>query len=243
MQETKFTLPTLDGRTIYGVKSGKPNGPAVVMVHGYSGHMYEYPFKYFAKLTETEFCTYRFNLYDGQTGGRRAIDCTFQTHADDLNTLINSIKPKHEKIFLVGHSFGGPSIMVANPENISAVSLWDPSYDVAKSQQDFAEAYSKLGDYYMLTWGDSYLMGQAMYNASSQLDAAACANLAKAAKFPVQVIHAGAGYFVDKGHSYDSFGHPQNRRDVVQDAGHCFVENDTATIVASLTTQWFKQWL
>ncbi len=243
MQETKFTLPTPDGKMIYAVKSGNPDGPAVVMAHGYSGHAYEYPFKNFAKLTESDFCTYRFNFYDGQEDGRRAIDCTLQTHADDLQTVISAIKPTHDKIFLVGHSFGGPSIMLANPTGISAVSLWDPSYNIAQSYEDFSANYIEYSEFYVLTWGDSYLMGKPMYEMGKKFTAAYCEELSINAKFPVQVIHAGVGYFVDKGNSYDSFGHPQNRRDIIQDAGHCFFENDTATEAANLTTNWFKQWL
>jgi dienelactone hydrolase len=225
------------------VKSGDKNKPAVIMAHGYSGHSYEYPFKNFAKVTEKDFCTYRINFYDGQEGGRRAIDCTLQTHADDLTTVIEWIKLNHNKIFTIGHSFGGPSVMLANHKDIKAASLWDPSYNIAQSYIDFASSYEKHQNFYVLTWGDSYLMGKPMYEFGSKLNAEFCENLAKHACFPVQVILAGTGYFVNKGNSYDSFGHPKNRRDIIAEAGHCFFENDTATEAATLTANWFKQWL
>ncbi len=243
MQEHKFTLPTADGKTIYGVRTGDATKPAVVVVHGYARHANDYQLKRFAQLTETQFCTYRFNLYDGRENARHAHDCTFATHALDIAGMLEMVKSQHEKIFMLGHSFGGPSIMVANPEGVAAVSLWDPSYNIFQAQKDFASRYEDAGEYYLLQAGFSCTMSKRMYDAGSQFTQAKCAALSADAKFPVQVVLAGAGYYADKGESFDTLNTHGHRRDVVPDADHSFWDGNTADIATLHSVSWFNQWI
>jgi dienelactone hydrolase len=243
MQETKFTLSTPDSKTIYGVKSGKADGPAIIVVHGLTGHMYEYQFKHAATLWDDEFCTYRFNLYDGAEDARNLVDCTLQTHADDLRTVVAEVAKSHQKIFVVGHSYGGPSTMIANCTAITAASLWDPSYNLTGVFDLYEKNFTAYPEGYVVNWGTTYLIGRAMQEFTYALDASACQKLAEAVNFPVQVILAGNGYYIKQGANYDTHCPHPNRRDVIEGTSHCFYENDTATEVATLTAQWFKQWL
>lgn len=243
MQEVPFTLPTPDGKTIYGVRSGDVTKPAIVVVHGLTGNMYEHQFKHAARLWDTDFCVYRFNLYAGEEGGRNLIDCTLQTHADDFALVVADVAKRHNTIFAVGHSYGGPTLMLANCPELKAVSLWDPSYDLASVEESFAENYKPYDGVYTLNWGTTYLIGKAMRDHAVTLTAAKCAELSRQAQFPIQLILAGNGYYVNRGASYDTDCPHVHRRDVVQGTTHCFYEGDADTEVASLTADWFNQWL
>lgn len=243
MQEHKFTLSTPDGKTIYGVRSGDETKPALVVVHGLTGHMYEHQFKHAAREWGDDFCVYRFNLYAGETGARSLIDCTLQTHADDFSCVIADVAQRHDKIFAVGHSYGGPTVMLANCPQLTAVSLWDPSYDLASIEEAFFDFYKPYAGVYTVNWGTTYLIGKAMRDHGVTLTAEKCAALSRQAKFPIQVILAGLGYYVGRGANYDTdcpYGH---RRDVVEGTTHCFYESDSDIQVAQLTAEWFNQWL
>ncbi|MBL8638204.1 MAG: alpha/beta fold hydrolase [Alphaproteobacteria bacterium] len=240
--ETTWTIPTPDGHTIYGVKnsSGLTTSKAIFIVHGLTGYMNEYALKRAADYFEETYDVYRFNLYDGQDSGRDLIDCTIQTHADDLNTVLSHFGSTYEKIFLIGHSYGGPSIMMANPSGISAVSLWDPSFDLRLIQEMFKSAYTPCGDMYMVNWGTTYLIGKAMYEEAGQLDESACIELSKKFLSPVQVISAGDGFFVQQPLSWHSFGDPNNIREFIAGTVHCFYEGNTCDELLKKTQDWFN---
>ena len=88
--ETKWTIETPDGHTLYGVKNSAPNNAtsAVFIVHGLTSTMNDYAYKRAADFLCGKHDVYRFNLYAGEPGGRRLLDCTLQTHADDLNLVL-----------------------------------------------------------------------------------------------------------------------------------------------------------
>jgi alpha-beta hydrolase superfamily lysophospholipase len=241
--ETKWTIATQDGHTIYGVKNSSSDKAtsAVFIVHGLTGNMHEYALKRAADYLSAQHDVYRLNLYDGEAGGRLLVDCTVQTHADDLNTVLAQFGGAYEKIFLIGHSYGGPTIMLARPAKITAVSLWDPSFDLRNIQSVFSAQYLEKDGYYVANWGTSYLIGKAMYEEAGRLDAEACSQLARDFGHPVQVIHAGDGFFINRPLSYHSFGNKLNRREVVAGTVHCFHEGNTCDELLAKTGEWFSQ--
>lgn len=241
--ENKWTLDTPDGAKIYGVKNSTRDNAksAIFMVHGLASHMHEYAFKQAADFFAEEYDIYRFNLYDGDDGGRMLLKCTMQTHANDLNTVLAEFSDKYEKVFLIGHSYGGPTVMLANPKNITAVSLWDPSFDLSHIQKEFSKDFVSSGGYYTVNWGTSYLISKDMYDEAGNLDEIACADLAKNFSAPVQVIHAGDGFYVNFDKSYHSFGNSQNIREVVAGTVHCFYEGNSCDDLLSKTKKWFSR--
>ncbi|MBI1308894.1 MAG: hypothetical protein GC129_03405 [Proteobacteria bacterium] len=242
--EAPFTLPTADGATIYGTKSTAPgNTKAIFIVHGRTSTMGDYIFKRAADaFPEEGYDVFRFNLYDGEEGARSMVDCTLQTHADDLNTVLKAFAKSYQKTFLTGHSYGGPTVMLANPPGITAASLWDPSFDYAAAMHAFPKNSQKIGKYYADTWGVTVLVGEEMHRQDEKMDEAWCINLSKNFNAPVQVVFAGEGYYVKRPLSFHSFGHPQNRSDVVKGASHCFDNGQTCDELLRLTQQWFAQW-
>ena len=239
--EKPWTLETPDGFTIYGVLNSAniPSKSAIFMVHGLTGHMYEYHFKRAADTFAQDYDVYRFNLYDGNKNGRELKNCTLDTHAQDLNTVLENFSAAYDKIFLIGHSYGGVTVMLAQPSICTAASLWDPSFDLKDINETFAATYSPELNAYILNWGVSYLMSKAMHEQGNALDLEACIELSKNFKHPVQVLHAGNGYFIHFEVSYHSFGNPKNVRDVVSGTEHCFYEGNSCDELLEKTKSWF----
>lgn len=132
--------------------------------------------------------------------------------------------------------------MIANPTNITAVSLWDPSFNLKGLQDDFKNSYEKWGNVYKLKDGVTTLMGQEMYDLGTQLDNDACIELAKKFSSPVQVLTAENAYYNDKPLSYNSFGNPNNIREIVENADHCFFDGNTCDDLLDKTEKWLKQY-
>lgn len=237
--ETNWTIPTSDGHKIYGVKnasSEKQAKQAIFIVHGLTGHINEYALKRAAEYFSPEYDVYRFSLYVGEEGARSLVDCTIQTHADDLNAVLDAFADSYEKVFLIGHSYGGATVMMANPEKITSVSLWDPSFNLNDIQQEFIP----IGDHYIYGSGVSSLLGKDMYEEAGRLDGDACVKLAQDFKHPVQVVHAANGWYIKRGDSYHSFN-KNSRYDVVEGTVHCFYEGNTCDDLLQKTESWFKQ--
>jgi predicted nucleic acid-binding Zn ribbon protein len=131
--------------------------------------------------------------------------------------------------------------MLANPKNITAVSLWDPSFDLSHVQKEFSKNFVSSGEHYTVNWGTSYLISKAMYDEAGKLDETACSDLAKKFSAPVQVVHAGDGFYVNSDKSYHSFGNSQNIREVVAGTVHCFYEGNSCDDLLSKTKKWFDR--
>ena len=107
------------------------NNPLVVFVHGFTGHKNEHQFFNAARFFEKKgISTFRFDLYSWQDDARKLDDCTLSLHGQDLDTLIKYFRNKGvKKISVVGHSFGGPSVLLSKKKDFDSAVLWDPSGD------------------------------------------------------------------------------------------------------------------
>ena len=125
MQEWRWHIPTADGHQIYGctnsLESVSPDR-AIILVHGLTGNMNEYHHKTAAHFfIKHKYDVIRFNLYSDMPKSRSLSACTLQTHAADLNTVLEQKAKTYRKIFLAGHSYGGPTIMIAQPRRAAVV--------------------------------------------------------------------------------------------------------------------------
>ena len=164
--EKEIKIKTLDGHVIYGVLNSKKSNKLIIFIHGLTGHKNEHIFynasKYF---TQNGFDTFRFDLYTGQKDGRTLSGTTIKIHAQDTNSVVNYFKNNYKKIFLVGHSYGGPTILVSDHTFISALVLWDPSANYGKNKGWSAEdklIFVKSLNKYILNWGSEFLIGKQM---------------------------------------------------------------------------------
>ena len=241
--EQKWTLATNDGKKIYGVasSSGKSQKNAIFIVHGLTGHMNEYLHKRAADHFVENYDVFRFNLYDGAPDARNLVDCTIQTHADDINTVLGYFSHRYEKVFLIGHSYGGPSIMLAQPQRIAAASLWDPTYDPKALWEAFPLPELEGTGFYVTEWGTASLIGKAMNDEALRFDTETCENLSRIFPAPVQVITAQDGYYKDKPVSWNTHGKPESIREYIAGTEHCFYEGDTCNELLEKTATWFSK--
>ena len=235
-------LPTPDGKTIYGIRSSTQAqaAAAIFIVHGLTSTMQDYALKRAADFFAADYDVYRFNLYDGQPAGRSLADCTLDTHAGDLLQVLARYGARYAKVFLIGHSYGGPTVLLANPEQATAASLWDPSFDLHKLQRDFAENYVETEQGYLIDYGVACLIGKPMHEQAASLDEKACIALAQGFRHPFQVVHAADGVLV-KGKSYHAFSPFETRHDTVAGTTHNFCEGDSCEDLLARTKAWFDR--
>src|ERR1700722_40745 len=111
--EKELKIKTPDGKMIYGILRGSLSKPLIIHVHGLAGNMNEAMHYNAARYFEKHgFSSFRFNLYSWEKGGRKLHECTFSTHGKDIDTVLKYLESRGaRKIFVVGHSYGWPSIL------------------------------------------------------------------------------------------------------------------------------------
>lgn len=241
----EWQLKTPDGYIIHGetdfAVEGQRSDKVLVLVHGLTGHMAEYHIKGAANyFSSYGYDVIRFNLYDGD-GGRCLTDCTLQTHASDLNQVLAEKAQNYQKLFIAGHSYGGPTIMIAQPGQATALSLWDPAFNLPSVIGSDHLRVEKQDGYYIWRKAVEVVLGIPMIEERrDRYDTDECLELSKAiSEVPIQVIAADQGYGGDV-YSWHSAGHEKNHRHVIDNADHCFWRGDVFNQVLDKTHQWFE---
>lgn len=114
---------------INGVLRGTWDQPLVILIHGLASDSRGLlPFLLARSLHEHGFATLRVNMYDLANDTRDMIDCTVETHAEDLSRIVAYVrKQRSPQVFAVGHSYGGLTILSSNATLDGAV-LLEPSH-------------------------------------------------------------------------------------------------------------------
>lgn len=160
MKDKFIKIKTSDGKWIAATQRGSFDNPVIVIVHGLAGNMNEAMYYNAARYFEKHgFSSLRMNLYHWQKGYRRLHECTFSTHGKDIDTVLKYLA-RHgaKKVFVVGHSFGWPSILHTKERSYRAVAGWDGS-KLPYSQKEFAKRSEKpkgrvLDEGYLVIMGD-----------------------------------------------------------------------------------------
>lgn len=244
MKETSWSIQAKDGATIYGLLNSaeKPAQRALVIVHGLGGHANEYLHKTAAQFfTRHGYDVFRINLYGDGPGARRLRDCTLPLHADDLRAVLAQKTSGYQNVFAAGHSYGGPTVMLANADKLRAVSLWDPSFDLPRLWSLLPAKQEK--GFWLEGHGVEHVLGDAMMGEVPAYDRRHCLKIAAAAHFPVQVIHAEyCIYNAADEVSWHSAGHAENERHLIAGADHCFENGQTADDLLRLSLNWFDRY-
>lgn len=218
--------------------------PAIVIVHGLTGsmdeHLHQQATPYFAALG---YDVLRFNLQSQDFPLRQ---CTLDTHARDLQAVLAGPAAGYERLFVIGHSYGGPTVMRTQPQQANAVCLWDPSFNLPAIWQQMA--VEDRGDIALLNFaGVEVVVGQAMvaegtgptYNAEN------CLALSQQLDVPIQVLSAAEGdefeVYQQDPRSWHSVGHPENCRQLIPDSDHCFTSPAALQRLLSETHRWFER--
>lgn len=239
--ERPLKLRTRDGHAIYGTlsRARKKAKSAMVFIHGLTGHQNEHLLHasraYFPKKG-VDACT--FNLYDWRGDARKLDTCTLSDHVADTQTVLDHLhKKRYKRIFLVGHSLGGPVALLANHAHVHAVVLWDPTYAPQKGLKKEIR-YDAKRDQYSIQWGTKVLLGKRFYQELMALD---CEALAREVRVPLKAIAAGKGALVEGARKYVAAVPKPKALCVIPGATHCFDEEGAQERVLEETLQWVRR--
>ena len=239
--EKQVKISTSKKKQIYGLLRGSLKRPLVVFVHGLTGGMNEHQFfngaRYFEKMG---FSSFRFNLYGWEKNARKLHECTLVTHAEDLDKVISYFRRRGvRKVFVVGHSYGGKTILMSKGRKFDAAILWDPSHN-------FSPLFTKtkyipsLKGYVDLGGSFGILVGKRMVEEEKKFP---WKEKIQTIGIPVKIICAGKGILVRGCKAYYKHAPDPKELTVVAQASHCFDEEGTEGKLFEETARWFKRFV
>lgn len=240
--ESNLKIPTQDGKVIYARMRGPINQTLVVFVHGLGGRMDQHIFFNGARFLEKHsISSIRFNLYSWEGDARKLDECTLNTHASDLDTVITYARQKGaSKIIVIGHSYGGPTILFSKDKSYNVVVLWDPSYGYPNSFKR-SEYVESLG-LYKATWEFNVLMGKKMIEEAKnieQKEEEAIKNL----KIPIKIISAEQSHLVKGCKRYFDLANKPKEYALIENAGHTFDEEGAEERLFEETLVWINKFM
>lgn len=228
---------------LYGKISGSPTKPLFIVVHGLPGEMdegfYENSIRWFAQYG---YATFRFNFYGWQKDARQLMHCTLKRHAADLDIVIRYFRKKgFQKIFVAGHSYGGPAILLSKEQDFDAVALWDPSYQISFIKKRYGlpgGKYIETLDGYLMRWGVNVIIGRRM---AKEAETLAWENIARNFHTPLKIIAAEKGVLVSGARHYFKTANNPKSFVIIKEATHYFNDREgTQEKVFKESESWFS---
>ncbi len=236
--EKELKIPLGNGKYIYGVLRGHLKNPLVIFVHGFTGHKNEHQFFNCARFLEKRgFSSFRFDLYNWKKDARKLEDCTLSLHGKDLDKVVDYFRSKNvKKIFVVGHSFGGVTVLLSQRKIFDAAVLWDSSGD--KGVKLKAEYVKELDKYYFQEGAYGFTISKEMYIENNKKLKPSW--LIKKLLVPTKVIVAGAGAMVEEGKELFQNANEPKAIAIIKNATHCFDEDGVEEELFEETLHWFE---
>ena len=242
--EVDFDLGAFDGKKISCRLNRSLSGSAqkaVILSHGLTGHPFEHIHMQAADyFTVRGYDVYRFAYYCDGNNYRTLSDCTLEIHGKDLNAVVDFAQQKYDQVFVCGHSYGGLTVLFAQPD-VTAAAFWDASFTPYEAfWQSDAEHCAEL-DCYVLDWGCRYLVGKDMVEEAKSLTADKAEGMAAQFKAPSLVALAGDNAEnANRGHLYEALSCEKDLQDITG-ADHCFTKGDTVYDLLEKTNNWFER--
>ncbi len=226
---------------IYGTLRGSLKNPLIIFVHGLTGQMNEHIFfngaRYFGKKG---FSSFRFNLYGSEKDARKLEECNLAIHARDLDFIIDYFwKNGVKKIFIIGHSYGGPTVLLSK-KDFQGIVFWDPTHNPKELMSPAKVKPVKSQNVRALNWGFRIIIGQKMINEAKMIDGNQIKRMIARSNIPFKVIAAGQGHLVKQGKKYYSSADNQKSFEVIKRASHCFDEEGAEEELFKKTNNWLK---
>ncbi len=239
--EKQISISLKDNKKLYATLNTalKPKG-IIIFVHGLTGHANEHQFynsaRYFPKQG---YSTLRLNLYSSQKNARKLSECTVRIHASDILKAVEKARKYHDKIHIVGHSLGGPSILLAQLQNVQSITFWDPTPTrwLHKKEPKIFIVEPKMKKV-IIRWGTESLMGIKMYNETKKF--MPLSTLLKNNKIPLNIITAEKG-LNKQSKEYYKYTKGPRRYTIIKCAGHCFDEEGVEEKLFKRTLSWIKR--
>jgi dienelactone hydrolase len=244
--ERRIDIELPDSKKINGILRGELDNdkPVVILMHGRPGSASEVLQYLGARyLSEYGFNTLRLNMYDFGEHYRDLIDCTLDTHIADFDAVVDFLRGKGvQKIFAVGHSYGGITILGAKAKLDAAV-LWDATHGTVfhRTWEHEADYPEKAVDNLLIgTGGPGYISTKRIDNYDQALgDTTAWAT---GKNYPLKVIAAGANYMVDLEQKYYDAANEPKSFIAIDGATHSFMDSDEILDqLLSETAGWFEK--
>lgn len=238
--EKNLEIKTPDGKVISGILRGPITRPLIVLVHGLAGNMNEAmhynAVRYFKKHG---FSSFRFNLYSWGKKNRKMHECTLKTHGKDIDVIIQYLRKNGaSKIFIVGHSYGLPSILLSQEKDFDAVVSWDGSCLPRSTFERLPPSLKPKGR--ILDEGYFVIMGEQMSKEEEFVDSF---SLVKKLNKPIKFITAEG----PKNQTNEVVGKKMFRAATVnksfvtiKGASHNFTEDGKQEQLYKETVNWFK---
>lgn len=232
-QEKLVRVLAGNGKSIKGFLRGSLTKPLVIFVHGLTGDPNEHQFYNGARYLENQgFSTFRYYLYDS----RPLRQATLKTHATDFDKVVAYFRKRTKrKIFAVGHSYGGATVLLSKRKDLDGAVLWEPSYKAGKALNPLLK-YDKRLKAYRLEWYVESLLGKRMVDVDL---ATPWEDLGKDVTFPLKVITAGKGA-LRKSARYAKNAQGRSDAEVIAGASHCFDEDGAEEKLFASTVKWLK---
>ncbi len=251
MVEKFLHIPTKDGKVIYGTLNYKGKKPArvIVFVHGLTGSISDHPLLAASRFfPQHGFAAFRIGLYGWNKDARHLRACTTKTHGKDISRAVQFLKKDFQNVFLVGHSWGLPSILFSNTKGVKAISFWDGSVDLERAfsaykyegQKIDAYAYNKSLDAYVNDFGVVAVVGKKMVEESRKYPKEKIFSLLKRVHTPLQYLAAGEGILKTPSKNMFHRLGEKNQWKVIPGAHHSFEDEGKDEVLFRETLKWFK---
>jgi len=240
LKEEDFSLPTKDGKVIYGIitYATNPTDKIVILAHGLTGHIRAYIHmqarKFFA---QNGYNVVRFSFYEAKDDARKLKDTTLKIHAEDLNIVCDHFRKSYKNLYCAGHSYGGTTLLLANPK-ANAFSFWDATFYPISMHWDHRKKLEGT-PYYTLEYGITVLIGSEMYNEAYTLDTKLLANKIET---PSHIILAGDNNEnIPREGLYNTLTCEKSLDDI-DGADHEFTVKNTLNDLLTKTLDWFNKY-
>jgi len=238
--EKALKIKAADGKMIHGLLRGSLNKPVIVQVHGLAGNMNEAMHYNAARYFEKHgFSSLRFNLYSWEKGSRKLHESTFSNHGKDIDSVLAYLKSHGaKKVFIIGHSYGFPSILHTENRSFAAVAAWDGSILPANhvdAPQRIQKPKGRLIDFgYLIVVSDQ------MAKDSRKIKSL---DLLKTFEQPISFITVNDNVDGNLGGAQKMFKAFRHKKElvVVKGAHHTFSEDGKQEELCSATVKWFKK--
>jgi esterase/lipase len=242
--DQQIFIPSDDGKTICGLFNqadiAAPADRLVILVHGLTGR----PREFLHVMAMRTFCdsgydVARLSCYDGSPNARTLRSSTVDIHARDINTCVDYYRARYKNIFVAGHSYGGFSLLFANPA-VNAVSFWDATWTPGwyKDVQPVP-----VLDCFAFNNGQESLIGRAMYEEAANYAQNPPIETAANFKSPAQVILAMANEKPGRSREklFEYLGVADKELVKIDGADHQFTQGKTVELLTAATKSWFDR--
>lgn len=233
IRERLLHIPVANRKRVKGFLRGSLSKPLVIFVHGLTGDPNEHQFYNGARYLERRgFASFRYHLYDSKP----LRDATLKSHAADFDRVVAYFRKRSKrKLFAIGHSYGGATILFSKQKDIDGAVLWDPTHKPKFLKR--LVRYSPALKAYLLRWQVESLVGIKMVDEAERTD---WNKLGRDVTFPLKVITA------EKGGTLTSRRYTKNAQgptayQMIRGASHDFFEDGKSEQLFAATVRWFRK--